>query len=140
MKLFKRIIINLILALISVPLAVLFGTLGVVYTHIKMLVWLFRFGFKKTGVALNRYYWLIALSVDQTAGVICQHWFNDWMLIDSKKYPFGHPDKTISHITGVNYVNNNVRFIAKVVGKLLNFLDKKHVQNAAINDQFTDKK
>ena len=135
----KKLIINLILAIISIPLTIGFGVIAFIYTHIKMFIWLFRFGFKKVINELGRYYWLIALSIDQTANVLCQHWFNDWMLKDSKKYPYGHPDQTISHVTGYNYVNPNYRKILKIVARILNFLDKRHVENAAVNEQYTNK-
>ena len=135
----KRLLINLLLAVISLPLTVFFGTIAIVYTHIKMLIRLFRFGPKKVIKELSRYYWLIALSIDQTANVINQYWFNDWMLGDSKIYPYGHPDQTVSHVTGYNYVKGNTRIILKIVAKILNFLDKNHVQNAAVNEQYTNK-
>ena len=135
----KRLLVNLLLALISVPLTVFFGILAIIYTHIKMFIWLFRFGPKKVIRKLGEYYWLVALSVDQTANVINQYWFNDWMLGDSKIYPYGHPDQTVSHVTGVNYVKGNTRTILKIVAKILNFLDKNHVQNAAVNEQYTNK-
>lgn len=138
----KKLIINLILVIISIPLTLFFGVIGFIYFHLKMIIWTFRYkklGLKKAIHEISKYYWLVALSIDQTANVITQYWFNDWMLKDSKIYPYGHPDQTVSHVTGYNYVNNNYRIILKWVAKFLNFLDKKHVENAAVNEQYTNK-
>ena len=103
-----------------------------------MVAWLIRFGPGKVIKELSNYYWLIGLSVDQTANAICQYWFNDWMLKDSKDYPFGHPDQTVSHVIGINYGLGNQRFIGRIIGRFLNFLDKNHMQKAADNEQYSN--
>jgi len=135
----KKILINLLLVLIAKLLILVCGSIALVYFHIKMLIWLFRFGWSKTRDYMVEYYWLMALSIDQTGGVICKDWFNDWMLKDSKVYKYGHPDQTVSHVTGVNNKKNNLRLIGRVLAKILNFIDKNHVEKAAVNEQYTNK-
>jgi hypothetical protein len=52
----------------------------------------------------NRYYYDMALSLDQFGNVMCQHLFNI-ILITKEGYRFGDPDKTVSYVTREEYIH-----------------------------------
>lgn len=132
-------IINFILLLVARLLIKLLAPLSFIYFHLKMIVWLVRFGKTKTLKYMSEYYLVLAISIDQTGNVLCKDLFNDWMLKDSKRYKYGHPDQTVSHVTGVNYNKKNLRLIGKILAFILNRIEKNHVQKAAISEQYKNK-
>lgn len=83
---------------------------------------------------LSDYFWIIALSIDQTGNAICARMFND-ILIKKGGHQFGNPDETISHVLGKNYETNTLYAIGKVVSWLLNKIENNHVQKAAKTEQ-----
>jgi hypothetical protein len=137
-KILPKMLLNLFLALLSIVLIIVLGILGTIYTHLKAVIWVYRFGFVKTFQKLNGYYKWYGISIDQTGNVICQDWFNDWMLKDSKVYKYGSPDQTVSHVTGVNWKRDNLRLIGRLIGRFLDFVDKDHLENSSISEQYNN--
>lgn len=104
-------IIALLLSFIIIPIAL-------VYALIK----LFLKGTKK-------YFFSIAVSIDQTGGVVCQHLFND-LMVKPNGHRFGNEDETISSVLGKNKATGTLYGIGKALSWLLNAIDKNHVENS----------
>jgi hypothetical protein len=83
---------------------------------------------------ISKYFHDVAFAIDQLGNVMGAPIMND-VLIKNQDYPFGNPDHTISHVLGVNYTTNNLTFWGVLLCKILNFLDKDHVQKAALSEQ-----
>ena len=45
-------------------------------------------------------------------------------------YEFGNPDETISSVLGRNKLKNNLTYIGKTLAKILNLIEKDHVEKA----------
>lgn len=98
---------------------------------------LFPIGFiyaitKKFFKAVGGFFFAIALSIDQSANVICSELFNDVLLKnDAKnKVMFGDPDKTISFVLGKNLLNGSLNRFGIALTKFLNLIEKDHVFKA----------
>jgi len=109
-----------LLLLLAVVLSVILYPLGWVYSMIT-----FRLSLKKLG----KYWFVMAVSVDQLGNVVMSTLFNDIMI---KKYghKFGDEDQTISMVLGVNKAMGTLTKIGKLLADILNFLDKDHVEKA----------
>lgn len=120
---------GLILFILSLILALILCTIFTIYTLFK---YLFSFKFKK----LNKWFYNIAFSIDQMGNVWGGPMMNDCLLINKvEEHLYGNPDETISHVTGVNKLNNNLTLLGRIVSKILNRAEKQHVEKAAITDQ-----
>lgn len=83
---------------------------------------------------LEKYFYEVAFSIDQTGNVICSPLFNS-LLKKKNGYSFGNPDETVSHVLGVNKLQGTLTIIGKIVAGILNLIEKNHVENAAKNEQ-----
>lgn len=103
-----------------------------VLTPIFYLYAICRLGsFKK----IAQYFYKVAFATDQLGNVMGSVIMNDLMLKKSATYLYGDEDHTISHVTGVNYLENNLTWLGLLVAKILNTAEKDHVQKAAKNEQ-----
>lgn len=84
---------------------------------------------------LSDYFHNVAFGIDQLGNAMGGPIMNHLLLKDSSKYPYGDVDMTISHVTGVNYLSGNLTWLGRLIAKILNKIDKNHVQNAAQNEQ-----
>ena len=84
--------------------------------------------------ASNGYLFKIAKSIDQLGNVVCQSFFNLILIKDDTKAPFGNEDKTISTVLGLNKKLNNLTWFGKAIERLLNLIDKNHVEKSVLND------
>ena len=82
--------------------------------------------------AIDKYLFRIAKSIDQLGNVVCEHLFNVTM-IKKDAYKFGNEDVTISHVLGVNKLNNTLTLTGKALAWLLNTIEKDHVEKAIEN-------
>ena len=114
-----------ILFIIAVLLAWILTPLFFIYAFIRL------HNFKR----IANYLGDVAFALDQLGNVMGAPIMNDLLLKDNIKYPYGNPDHTISHVTGVNYLNNNLTWKGIIVAKILNKVDKNHVEKAAVNEQ-----
>lgn len=87
------------------------------------------------GQKKSKYFGDVAFAIDQLGNVMGAPIMNDVLLKKSSTYLYGDPDMTISHVTGVNYLSNNLTYFGLLIAKILNFVDPNHVENAAINEQ-----
>lgn len=99
--------------------------------RIKKYRWIYILDFK----LISKHFGLVAFGIDQLGNITGSVMMNDILLKKESKYPYGDPDMTISHVTGVNYMNNHLTLCGLLVAKTLNKVDKDHVQNAAVNEQ-----
>ena len=92
------------------------GTIGFIYA-------LFKKG-------LSDYFWICALSIDQTGNAICMHLFND-LLIKANGHRFGNPDETVSYVLGMNKKTDTLYLLGRMLADVLGWIDKNHVEKAA---------
>jgi len=85
------------------------------------------FGKKST----NRYFYDIALSIDQLGNVVFQDLFLI-TLITSDKFPFGNTDHTISYVLSKNQQKGTLSKIGMIVVQIIEWFDPGHM-NKAIN-------
>lgn len=113
--------IGFVLLILAIALSGILFPIGFVYAITKKF-------FK----AVGGFFFAIALSIDQSANVICSELFNDLLLKkDSKnKVLFGDPDKTISFVLGKNFLNGSLNQIGIALSKFLNLIEKDHVFKA----------
>jgi hypothetical protein len=122
---------NSILLLFTVALFITVGSIGFLWSIVRLLV---------SGKSIAAYFYQIAFSLDQTGNTICQHFFND-LFIKPNGHRFGNPDETVSHVLGVNKKNGTLYplgwFLAYLVNGIaaLFFKDFHHVEKAASNEQ-----
>lgn len=83
----------------------------------------------------DKYFYNLAFAIDQLGNVLCSTVFNSILLKKDPKKLYGNPDETISHVTGVNFLAGKLTWLGMAIAKILNFLDKDHVQKAAGNNQ-----
>ena len=112
-------IIAVVLSILTVPLGMLYGALKCI------LKFDFRLLFKKT----NKYFRLLAISIDQMGNVAMQDLFDD-VLITKNGYRFGNVDETISSVLGKNERQQTLKGLGKVLVKFLNFIDPNHALNS----------
>lgn len=79
--------------------------------------------------AIDKYLFRIAKSIDQLGNVVCEHLLNVSM-IKKNGYKFGNEDVTISHVLGVNKLNDTLTWIGQALSWLLNTIEKDHVEKA----------
>lgn len=89
-----------------------------------------RFNFK----SLSDYFHKVAFGIDQLGNVMGGPIMNDFLLKKNPPLNYGNPDQTISYVTGINYKAGTLTFLGKFIAKILNFIDKDHVQKAS-NEQ-----
>lgn len=87
---------------------------------------------------ISKYFHGVAFSIDQLGNVMGAPIMNDLLLKKDPAKLYGNPDETISHVTGINYLNNKLTIFGMGLAKILNFVDPAHVENAALNEQCSD--
>lgn len=106
-----------ILLLIALGLSVVLLPIGFVFQVVTTL-------FK----SINKYLFTIAKSIDQLGNVVCADLLNYTMIKGG--YRFGNEDVTISHVLGMNKKLNTLTYTGKLLSKLLNLIEKDHVEKA----------
>lgn len=84
---------------------------------------------------LGEYFHDLAFAYDQLGNVMIAPMANDVLITKDAPKKYGNPDETISHVTGVNYLANNLSWPGLMLKVILNKLDKNHVEKAANNEQ-----
>lgn len=78
---------------------------------------------------LSAYLFSVALTIDQSGNVICQHLFNA-LLITRHGYRFGNEDEVISSVIGKNQQRNTLTLLGKALAAMLNAIDPGHTQKS----------
>lgn len=85
---------------------------------------------------ISNYFGAVAFAIDQLGNVMGAPIMNDLLL---KKDPikfYGNPDETISHVTGVNYTQQKMTWVGKLIARILNNAEPQHVEIAAKTNQY----
>lgn len=121
-----------LLFLIAVVLSSILIPIGLIFSFIsRLFVWKFR-GWRRK---LGDYFYICAVSIDQTGNVFCSDLFNT-ILIKQKEsnHLFGNADQTISAVLGYNDHYNTISKLGKYLVKLLDFFDNEHCEVAMLLD------
>ena len=117
---------GVLLFIIAVVLTILTVPLGILYGFIKCLL---KFNFRALFRKTNKYFRLLAISIDQMGNVAMQDLFDD-ILIKKNGYKFGNIDETISSVLGKNERMNTLTKFGLIIVKILNFIDPNHALNS----------
>lgn len=116
---------GVILFIVAVLLSSLFMPLFMLYAIVRLCK------FKR----ISKYFHDVAFGIDQLGNVMGAPIMNDLLLTKNAIKLYGNPDETISHVTGVNYLNKSLTMFGYFVAHCLNTAEKNHVEKAAINEQ-----
>ncbi len=111
--------IAVILSFITVPF-------GVIYGAFKCLL---KFDVHSLLRKSDKYFHLLAISIDQMGNVAMQDLFND-ILISKDGYQFGNVDETISSALGKNQRLNKLTYLGTLLVSFLDFIDPNHALNS----------
>lgn len=106
--------------------------LYLIISPITMLYAIVKLTFKG---GLKKYFYDMALSIDQLGNVMIAPMANDVLIKKDAPKLYGNPDETISHVTGVNYVNQTLTSFGYFVAHTLDAVDENHVEKAVKNEQ-----
>jgi hypothetical protein len=133
-----------LISLISVSLVFALSTTYSIIYHI-VCFWKVGSAYQK----ISRYFYQMAISIDQFGNVNCAPLFNRIMI--SKKWrtapkrplmiyePFGDEDDTISYVLAKNNKANTLSPFGKFWGRFLNKVDNDHLSKALINKNRRDR-
>ena len=117
---------GLLLFIIAVVLTIITVPFGILYGFIKCLL---KFDFKTLIRKTNKYFRLLAISIDQMGNVAMQDLFDD-LLIKENGYKFGDVDETISSVLGKNERMKTLSSLGRAIVSFLNFIDPNHALNS----------
>ena len=117
---------GLLLFIIAVILTVITVPFGILYGFMKCLL---KFDFKALFRKTNKYFRLLAISIDQMGNVAMQDLFDD-ILIKKNGYKFGDVDETISSVLGKNERTQTLKSPGRAIVWFLNFIDPNHALNS----------
>lgn len=117
-------IIAVVLSSILVPIGFFWGVVDSFYKR----------GFKEGYKRLSDFFWDSALSIDQTANVLCREFFNDTLILPNG-YKFGNPDETISGVIGKNKLESKLTRAGRLLDWVLDKIDNNHSINSIEIDE-----
>lgn len=117
---------GLLLFIIAVVLTIITVPLGILYGFMKCLL---KFDLKALFRKTNKYFRLLAISIDQMGNVAMQDLFDD-ILIKKNGYKFGDVDETISSVLGKNERLKTLTGLGLLLVNFLNFIDPNHALNS----------
>lgn len=126
---FIVLIIAIVLGAVLVPIGFVWGVIESFYKKG------FKAGFKR----LNDFFYDCAVSIDQTANVLCKELFNDALIKENIGYKFGNPDETISGVLGKNKERGTLTRTGKILDWILEKLDKNHTIKSIEKDEVISK-
>jgi 8-oxo-dGTP diphosphatase len=119
--------IGLILFLISKALIAALYPIGFAYSLLTTFI---KSGWK----AVDRYLFKCAIASDQHGNVYLAKLFND-TLRKQGGYAFGHEDKTISHVLGMNKRMGKLTLLGRVIERILDLIDPNHSEKSIEYDR-----
>jgi 8-oxo-dGTP diphosphatase len=119
--------IGLILFLISKVLIAALYPIGFAYSLLTTFI---KSGWK----AVDRYLFKCAIASDQHGNVYLAKLFND-TLRKQGGYAFGHEDKTISHVLGMNKRLGKLTLLGRVIERILDLIDPNHSEKSIEYDR-----
>ena len=101
-------------------------------TPLFMLYAILRLGsFRK----ISEYFHNSAFGIDQLGNIMGAPIMNDLLLKKDAIKLYGDVDQTISHVTGVNYIENKMTWMGRLIARILNNVEPQHVEKAAKTEQ-----
>ena len=82
-----------------------------------------------------RYFWHIAVSLDQLGNVICGPAMNFLLITSGSKHKFCKPDETISSVLGKNQRAKTLNRFGLALVKALDLLDENHSLKSIEDDE-----
>jgi 8-oxo-dGTP diphosphatase len=113
---------GLILFFVAVLMTIFIYPVGFAYS---VILTFFKSGYK----ALDNYLFQCAIAQDQHGNTFLAKLFND-TLIKTGGYKFGHPDRTISHVIGMNKRSNTLTLLGRCIEKILDTIDTDHSEKS----------
>jgi hypothetical protein len=118
---------GLLLFIIASTLTLFVGSLSLVFSIVYYIATLkFKSGLK----ALNRFFYKIALSIDQLGNVICATPFQFIFTKGLDVHPFGDEDDTVSYVIARNYNKESLTWFGRLLAYTLDLCDKGHLRKA----------
>lgn len=110
---------GILIAILATIILYLFSGVFMIYSLIR----------SKSFKEVNKYFFKIAVSVDQLGNVMAASMLND-MLIKHDGYKFGDEDETISSVIGRNMKSNTLTIAGRVVRYVLDKIEYNHCINS----------
>jgi len=117
---------GLLLFIIAVVLTIITVPIGILYGFTKCVL---KFNFRSLVRKTNKYFRLLAISIDQMGNVAMQDLFDD-IFIKKNGYKFGNIDETISSVLGKNKRMRTLTALGRAIVIFLNSIDPDHVLNS----------
>lgn len=124
-----------ILFIVAIVLTSFVSVLSLVFTpiyYISTLKW--KSGLKE----LNKWFYKVALSIDQTGNVLCAKTLQALLTKPLGAFQFGDEDDTVSYIIARNKNRNTLTAFGRFNGWILDKLEKNHLDNAIKNKIIKD--
>lgn len=110
---------GIVLFILSLIILCIVGPLAFIYAIAKPIF-----------QVISRLLYFLAYSVDQLGNVLSATLFDDLLIKGKNKYKFGNPDITISAVLGENKHRGTLTKAGVLLCRLLNLIDKDHVEKA----------
>ena len=117
---------GLLLTILSVILTYAFAPFLVIYNVIRAFV---TKGLKGGYRYLDDYFRRVAVSVDVMGNTTGDQAWNDFWIKEDRHHPFGRLE-TISKAMGINDAIGNLTKFGRVMGAILNFIDRDHLKKS----------
>lgn len=79
---------------------------------------------------INKYFYDIALSIDQMGNVVYQDIFYLLFTTKHRTLDFGNPDHTVSYVLARNYYDGQCTILGVMLARFLNWIDNNHLLKA----------
>ena len=109
-----------LLLVLAVLISIVLYPIGWIYSMIT---------FKMSFTRLGKWWFVMAVSIDQLGNVVMSTLFND-ILIKKYGHKFGDEDQTVSMVLGVNKAMGTLSKMGKLAAKILNKIEPNHVEKA----------
>jgi len=125
---------GLILFIIAFVLTALIGSASLLISIVYYLVTLkWKSGLR----VLNAFFYKLALSIDQFGNVVCAIPFQ-YLFTKPVAHNFGNEDDTVSYVIAKNKELGTLTLSGRLLGRLLDLLDKDHLKKAIKNKELKD--
>ncbi len=119
-----------LLVIFAILIFSVLSVVGFCWTIIKLF---YKTKIKNALEGLSKYFFTIALSINQIGAVVFKGLFND-ALIKGEGLPFGDEDKQISEVLGWNERYFELTKSGKLLVRILDKLDPKHCQKTLFKE------
>lgn len=133
-KKIRETFIYLFLSILARKLVNFFSLFGHIYMWIRVAT-----SSKYSWSHIRQFYENVAVVEDQKGNVEQAFFYNDIMLKNYSQNLFGFPDETLSSVYGKNKRYNTLTKFGSFWAKLLNKIDKNHVEKSIEEDEGSSK-